>query len=91
MIKTWKHIMKFNESLENETLITDFIPFINTNKKVLVNLNNTWLESYVVGIDIPENRLKLKVIDGDMENFIWKELFFQLNKHHPKNFKVKFI
>ncbi len=86
-----KHIMKFNESLENETSISDFIPFINTDKKVLVNLNNTWLESYVVGIDIPENRLKLKVIDGGSENFIWKDLFFQLNKNFPKNYKVKFI
>jgi len=86
-----KHIMKFNESLENETSITDFIPLINTDKKVLVNLNNTWLESYVVGIDIPENRLKLKVIDDGMENFIWKNLFFQLNRHQPKNYKVKFI
>lgn len=86
-----KHIIKFNESIENEVLITDFIPLLNTDEKVLVNLNNTWLESYIVGIDIPENRLKLKVIDGGYENFIWKELYFQLNKHQPKNYKVKFI
>jgi len=86
-----KHIMKFNEKNEIEPSITDFIEYIGSDKKVLVNLNNQWLESFVVGIDIPENRLKLNVIDGGSQNYIWKELFFQLNRNQPKNFKVKFI
>jgi hypothetical protein len=83
--------MKFNEKNEIEPSITDFIEYIGSDKKVLVNLNNQWLESFVVGIDIPENRLKLNVIDGGSQNYIWKELFFQLNRNQPKNFKVKFI
>lgn len=87
-----KHIMKFNENIKNELSITDFIEYINSDKKVLVNLNDQWMESFVVGIDIPENKLKLKVIDSHSDrNYIWKDLFFQLNRNFPKNFKVKFI
>jgi hypothetical protein len=79
------------QEMKIEPSITDFIEYIGSDKKVLVNLNNEWLESFVVGIDIPQNLLKLNVIDSDSQNYIWKELFFQLNKNHPKNFKVKFI
>ena len=45
--------------MQEEPLITDFIPLIGTDKKVQVNLNNEWLDALVVGIDIPENRIKL--------------------------------
>ena len=74
-----------------DILITDFVSYLSTDKKVLVNINEDWLESYVVGIDIPENRLKLKIVEHGSENFIWTYLFFQLNKHHPKHYKVKFF
>ncbi len=32
-----KHIMKFNESVENETLITDFIQLINTDENIVIS------------------------------------------------------
>jgi hypothetical protein len=86
-----KHIMKFNESLENEKSITDFIQFLNTDKKVLVYVNGDWLEANVLGIDIPNNRLLVDVIEAQTRNLMWKDLYFQLNKNQPKSYRVKFI
>lgn len=86
-----KHIMKFNEKNEVEPSITDFIQYLNTDKKVMVHINGDWLEAIVLGIDIPNNRLLVDIIDMETRNLMWKDLYYQLNKNQPKQYRVKFI
>lgn len=72
-----------------ELKITDLISYLNTNKKVFVLVNGEWLESIVLGIDIPNKMILVDVIESETRNLMWKDLYFQLNKHHPKIYRVK--
>lgn len=73
-------------SMNHELKIEDLIPFIGSTKQIEFCIaNGEWIKGTIVGIDIEEERVKIKT----SLTTSWVPLYFRLNINHPKNFKVK--
>jgi hypothetical protein len=69
--------------------INDYISLIGTEQKVEFSpKEGLWVEGTVKGINLLTNSI---LIARDEYSSTWQPLFFQLNIHHPKYYKVRIV
>jgi hypothetical protein len=75
--------------------IRDYIPLVGTSTLVEFTPNNgeDWIKMRVIGINLyNESLLLIEEYHGDdFFHSQWYPLYFQLNRHNPKHYKIRFI